>query len=303
MSKQVSIEPKQFSAYVSAAEAAGAEVVALSSEVRALIWTDYGRPDLLDRVLDENPQLQWVQLPFAGVDAFQESLKRPVVFTSAKAAYREPVAEHALALALSLARIIPERVRASSWGRKFAVSLFDADVLIVGAGGITETLIELLAPFRANITVLRNRPIEMPGANRTLPIDRLDEVLPFADFVFLATALTDETRGMFNLARFSLMQPTAYFINVARGAIVETDDLVEALNSGLIAGAGVDVTQPEPLPDGHPLWSAKNVIITPHSADTNEMVLRLFALRIEANVRAYFSGSELLGLVDPDLGY
>ena len=303
MQKQVSIEPKQFAAYVSAAEQAGAEIVPLSSSVRALIWTDYARPDLLEKVLDENPQLLWVQLPFAGVDAFQDSLQRPITFTSAKAAYREPVAEHALALALSLARIIPERVRATSWGRKFAVSMFDANVVIVGGGGITETLIELLAAFRAKVTVLRNRPSEMPGAKQTLLIDRLDEVLPLADFVFVATALTDKTRGMFDLGRFSLMKPSAYFINVARGAIVDTNDLVSALNQELIAGAGVDVTYPEPLPDDHPLWVAKNIIITPHTADTNEMVTRLFAVRVGINVKAFFDGEQLVGLVDPNLGY
>jgi phosphoglycerate dehydrogenase-like enzyme len=99
------------------------------------------------------------------------------------------------------------------------------------------------------------------------------------------------------------MKPSAYFINVARGAIVETNDLVSALNEDLIAGAGVDVTYPEPLPDAHPLWSAKNIIITPHTADTNEMVTRLFAVRVGINVKAFFDGDQLIGLVDPDLGY
>jgi phosphoglycerate dehydrogenase-like enzyme len=100
-----------------------------------------------------------------------------------------------------------------------------------------------------------------------------------------------------------MFKPTAYFINIARGPIVVTDDLVEALNTGLIAGAGVDVTDPEPLPDGHQLWSAANIIITPHSADTNAQVIRLFSQRIKENLAAYRGLGQWIGLVDPELGY
>jgi phosphoglycerate dehydrogenase-like enzyme len=99
------------------------------------------------------------------------------------------------------------------------------------------------------------------------------------------------------------MKPSAYFVNVARGAVVVTDDLTTALNTDLIAGAGVDVTDPEPLPDGHGLWEAKNVIITPHTADTNEQVVRLFSIRIKENLAAYKGLGDWVGLVDTELGY
>jgi phosphoglycerate dehydrogenase-like enzyme len=108
---------------------------------------------------------------------------------------------------------------------------------------------------------------------------------------------------LFNLERFSKMQDSAYLVNVARGPVVNTLDLVRALNEGLIAGAGVDVTDPEPLPDGHPLWDAKNVIITPHTADTNAQVLRLFSIRIKENLAAYKGIGDWVGLVDKELGY
>lgn len=306
---KLAIEPKQFEPYVAAAEAAGATIVPMSSEVGALIWTDYARPDLLAELLDQNPQLEWVQLPFAGVDAFADVLGHAPLyanggrFTSAKGSYREPVAEHALMLCMALGRAIPERVRATSWGSKFAVSLYDADVLIIGGGGITEELLGLLAPFRSKVTVVRKNVAPLAGATQVVAFDRLDEVLPSADFVILAAALTDETRYLFDSRRFSLMKSSAYLVNVARGPMVVTEDLEAALNGGVIAGAGIDVTDPEPLPDGHSLWSAKNIIITPHTADTKPMVLRMFAVRIGENVRAYRGEGPWVGVVDPVLGY
>lgn len=307
--KLVAIEPKQFAPYVDAVIAAGAEVAPMSAEVGAVIWTDYAQPQALGELLVANPQLEWVQLPFAGVDAFAKVLKHEALhaaggrFTSAKGSYREPVAEHALMLCMALGRILPERVRASSWGKKFAVSLYDAKVVIVGGGGITEEFLKLLAPFRARVTVVRKHVAPMAGAESVVAFAELDSVLPTADFVVLAAALTPETTGLFDARRLGLMRSDAYLVNIARGPMIVTADLVDALNDGVIAGAAVDVTDPEPLPDGHALWSAKNVIITPHTADTNQMVLRMFAVRIRENVAAYRGEGEWVGLVDPDLGY
>ncbi len=300
---KVTIAPKSFPAYENAVRESGSVLSELDETVGALIWTDYSDPNGLKELLAKNPQLEFVQLPFAGVDAFQEVLDAPVRFACAKGSYREPVAEHALMLAMALGRVIPERVRAKSWGRKFAASLYDANILIVGAGGITEELIKQLAPFRCKITVVRNRVGELPGATNTVQLPDLDEHLPAADWVFLACSLTDSTRNLFNLERFGKMKESAYLVNVARGPVVNTMDLVQALNEGLIAGAGVDVTDPEPLPDGHPLWSANNVIITPHTADTNDQVVRLFSIRIKENLAAFKGLGDWVGLVDPELGY
>jgi phosphoglycerate dehydrogenase-like enzyme len=300
---KVAIEPKTFSSYEAAIQHAGGQVAKIGSDVGALIWTDYARPQALVQMLRDNPQLVWVQLPFAGVDAFAEALDFPVRFTSAKGSYREPVAEHALALTLALARAIPERVRATSWGKKFAFSLYDSNILILGGGGITEELLLLLAPFRAEITVVRNRDQEMPGATRTVRLDALDDHLPKADVVILAAALTEATKHLFNASKFTTMKSSAYLVNVARGPIVDTDDLIDALTNGWIAGAALDVTEPEPLPDGHPLWSTKNVLITPHTADTNQMVERMFSVRVIENVRAYLGQGPWVGTVDPLLGY
>jgi phosphoglycerate dehydrogenase-like enzyme len=276
----------------------------MGPEVRGLIWTDYSSPAALGELIDSNPQLEWVQLPFAGVDAFAAQLDKKVLFTSAKGAYREPVAEHALMLALALGRKIPIRVKASSWGKSEAFSFYDSKVLLIGAGGISEELAKLLAPFRAQITVVRNNPeLAFAGAKSVVGLDKLDSLLPEADLVIVTCALTELTRGLINYQRLSLFKPTAYLVNIARGPIVVSGDLLRALNEGLLAGAGLDVTDPEPLPDGHAFYGRDDLILTPHTADTKEIVTRLFATRIEQNVKAFLGTGEWVGRVSPVLGY
>lgn len=301
--QKIAIEPKSFPAYEQAVRDSGGVPCQISSDVAALVWTDYSQPQGLEQMLRENPQLEWVQLPFAGVDTFAQVLNHPVRFTSAKGSYSEPVAEHALMLCLALGRDIPERVRAVSWGKKFAKSLYDSNILIVGAGGITAELVSLLKPFRANVTVVRNLAKDMPGVQLTLPLSSLSQALPNADFVVLACALTEQTRHLFDLEMLKKMRPDAYLVNIARGAVIVTDDLRTALESGVIAGAGIDVTDPEPLPDGHPLWAVPNLIITPHTADTNEMVVRMFSDRLRVNTLAYLKKGEWVGIVSAELGY
>jgi len=306
MNNFVSLEPKQFPAYLEAIESAGAKVVPLGPEVRAMVWTDYANPQGLRDTLQANPQLQWVQLPFAGVDAFNDIIQLNPVFTSAKRSYSEPVAEHALMLCMALGRILPERIRATSWGKKHADSLFDAEVLIIGGGGIAEQLVELLSPFRANVTVVRKRPSEsfISGFNgKVVGFEQLDEELTKAQFVVLACALTDETKFLFNRERFALMRSDSYLVNIARGEVVDQDALLQALSSGQIAGAATDVTYPEPLPEGHAMWREPKLIITPHTADTLPQVTRLFSERLRVNVSAWLAGDPLTGVVDKELGY
>ena len=304
----IGLEPRQFDAYVDAIQSSGGLIAKMGPDVGALVWTDYARPDLLEAMLEENPQLRFVQLPFAGVDAFSKIIAGhpEITFASAKRSYSEPVAEHALMLCMALGRIIPERVRAKSWGKKHADSLFDAEVVIVGGGGIAQQLVELLAPMRSLVTVIRKRPRE-PFDNsqhsRVAGFDELDESLARAQFVILACALTPETRFLFNAERFKLMRKDAYLVNVARGEIVNQEDLVQALKSGEIAACATDVTYPEPLPDDHEMWGVENLLITPHTADTMPIVTRLFALRLQENVTAWLTGGEPVGIVDPGLGY
>jgi phosphoglycerate dehydrogenase-like enzyme len=300
----VAIEPKSDPAYEQAVVSAGGEVATLSDQVSALIWTDYSAPEKLAQVLEHNPQIEWVQLPFAGVDAFAEILSAAVRFTSAKGSYKEPVAEHALALSLALGRKIPVRVKATSWGKREAVSFYDSNILIVGAGGIAEELIGMLKPFRAKISICRNQAdAPLAGSQEVFGLDQLEDKISQADLVVIACALTDKTRGLFNMELFSKMKPTAFLVNVARGPIIKSTDLLDALDRGLLAGAAVDVTDPEPLPDGHPFFGRDDLIVTPHTADTKEIVMRHFALRVQQNVKAFLGQGPWIGEVDPERGY
>ena len=304
----IGLEPRHFDAYVDAIQTSGGLIAKMGPDVEALVWTDYARPDLLEQTLKENSQLRFVQLPFAGVDAFSEIIANNpgITFTSAKRSYSEPVAEHALMLCMALGRVIPERVRAKSWGKKHADSLFDAEVVIVGGGGISQQLVELLAPMRSVVTVVRKRPAEHfqnSKYSKVVGFEELDTHLARAQFVILACALTEETRFLFNAKRFQLMRADSYLVNVARGEIVEQKDLVQALRAGEIAACATDVTYPEPLPDEHEMWGVENLLITPHTADTMPIVTRLFALRLRENIAAWLAGDELVGVVDPDLGY
>ena len=272
----------------------------------AVVWMSARELDGLRDLLAARPGIRWVQLPFAGVEpAFEAGVvDRERAWTCAKGCYARPVAEHALMLALAGLRLLPTRVKATSWGPEGGRSLYGAPVTILGGGGITEELLRLLAPFGVEATVVRRRAGDpVPGAARTVGEDRIDEVLPGSLVVFLALALTPATRGIIDAERMRLIGPSGWLVNVARGGHIDTDALVAALHAGELGGAALDVTDPEPLPDGHPLWQAPNCIITPHTADTWDMVMPLLAGRITTNVARFAAGEPMEGVVDPDAGY
>ncbi len=308
MDALVAIGPEPVASWVTEAVERGGGTVVAAPEANALIWTSPRGPADLQALLASAPGIGWVQLPWAGVEEYAAagvfaadvSARR---WTCGKGVYAEPVAEHALALALAGLRAFPDRVRATGWGRQAGVSLFDGKVTIVGGGGIAEALVALLRPMRVDVTVVRRSTAPMDGVANVVTLDRLHETLPGADVVFLALALTPETTGLIGAAELALMERHAWLVNVARGAHVDTDALVEALRSKSIGGAGLDVTEPEPLPDDHPLWSLANVIVTPHTANTQEMARPLLAARITENVRRFGAEEDLVGFVDPRLGY
>ena len=292
-----------------------AELVAPESgQATGVVVIEHLDPQRIDEVLSANPQVSWVQLPSAGIETYLPVIRRhrQITFTSAKGSYAGPVAEHALALTLALLRRLPERIRATRWGGKAGFSLNDAHAVVVGGGGIGTEIVRLLGTWTTHITVVRRRDEPVEGAHRTVTTQQLDEVLADADVVVLAAAATDETRAMIGATQFERMKETAVLVNIARGSLVDTDALVTALQQGQIRAVGTDVTDPEPLPEGHPLWAEPNALITPHSADTPQMCIPLLQDRITANLvrraEARLAGSrvdaaELVGVVDPDAGY
>ncbi|QKS14143.1 NAD-binding protein [Curtobacterium sp. Csp1] len=305
----VAILPSPADLHVAAVTDAGGTVAPLDEDTRAVVWLDARDPDGLAAALDRAPGVGWVQLPFAGVDAFAHLIEEHgdrVLFTSAKGAYAEPVAEHALALTLATLRVLPKRARAASWATEpEGVSLYGRNVVVIGAGGIALEYIRLLAPFEVSVTVVRRSSDPVPGADRTVTTDELDAVLPDADVVMVAAAMTSGTAKLLGAPQFARMKPSARIVNIARGGLVDTDALVAALHDGEVAGAGLDVTDPEPLPDGHPLWTTPGVVITPHQADTPEMVAALLAERVRTNTTAFLGGAGegFVGVVDPAAGY
>jgi phosphoglycerate dehydrogenase-like enzyme len=305
----IAIGPEEAPHIVAAVEEAGGTLGPIDDSTRGLMWLSHKAIDELDRILTAHPGIEWVQLPMAGVDMFAPIMKkyadRPKpLWTSAKGAYSEPVAEHAVALTLALLRVFPERVRAASWATEpKGISLYGLNVVIVGAGGIALEIMRLLEPFDPAVTIVRRSTSPVEGASRTVAASSLAEVLPDADVVIVAAAMTSDTAMMFGEAEFRAMKDTAVLVNIARGGLVDTDALVAALDAGELWGAGLDVTDPEPLPDGHPLWTNDRALITPHQADTPDMVAPLLAERIGHNVRALAGDGDFIGVVDPAEGY
>lgn len=281
---------------------AGAEPVT-DGPADAVVWTDPKDATGLRRLLDERPGIDWVQLPWAGIEPFVHVLDHDRRWTCGKGVYADPVAEHALMLALAGLRGMATYANATTWEGPTGHNLIGARVVVVGAGGIADALLGFLEPFRCEVVVVRRSEQPVPGAARTVALDRLDDELPAADLVVLALALTPETEGLFDERRLRLLPRHAWLVNVARGRHVVTEDLVRVLQDGAIGGAGLDVVDPEPLPDGHPLWSLPNCFITPHVGNTPDMAVPLLSARVRDNVRRYLAGEPLLGPVDVDAGY
>ena len=287
---------------VEAVHDGGGEVVPLV-DAEGIVWADVSDAGGLSDAVAAARDATWVQLPWAGVETFVDVLDHDHVWTCGKGAYADPVAEIALALGLAGLRGIHTYAAATGWSDQRGRNLLGARVTVVGGGGIAASLIRLLQPFGCHITVVRSTVQHMEGVDDVVGADRLADVLPGADLVVLALALTPETVGLIGAEELGLMEPHAWIVNVARGRHIVTDDLVDALRSGAIGGAGLEVTDPEPLPDGHPLWSLENCVITPHTGTTREMAEPLLAGRVRENVSRFAAGRELLGLVDVRAGY
>lgn len=293
---------------MSAAITAGGGEPGEPERADGLVWTDPSSPHGLLELLARCPA-RWVQLPFAGIESFfaAGAIDPGRTWTCAKGIYGPACAEHALALMLAAARRLKVHARARSWVQPGFGSperrLQGCTLVVVGTGGIGSALVRLVAPLRLRVFGVNRSGRPLQGAQETVAVERIDEVLGEADFVVVAAALTPATRALFDARRLAAMKPEAWLVNVARGGLVVTDDLVEALRAGTIAGAALDVTDPEPLPDGHPLWDMDNALITPHIANTWDMALPELLALVERNVARFAAGEPLEGLVDPFLGY
>ncbi len=174
-------------------------------------------------------------------------------------------------LLLAGVRALPHHLVATSWAPEAFYprlgTLRGATIGIIGAGGIGRALIPMLASLGAHTLAVNRSGRPVPGAVETFPVERIDEIWPLADHFVVSAAATPDTEQLIGAEELAAMKPTAWLVNIARGSLIDTDALVGALTAGTIAGAGLDVTDPEPLPAGHPLWSLPNAMITPHDSN------------------------------------
>lgn len=308
----ISLAPTSPALFEEAVLQGGGTIVELGPDTRGLVWLSEKNAEELMDILEANPQIDWVQLPWAGVDAFASVLaelaKKPVeerpVVTSAKGAYSEPVAEHALALLLGCLRELPSKARDARWQeRRTGLSLFGRHIVLIGAGGVSRAFLDIVKPLRPRVTVVRRQPGDVEGAERTIVPTELQSVLPDADAVVVAAAATESTRHLIGATELALMPTHSVLVNIARGSLVDIEAVVDAVQSGKLFGAGLDVMDPEPFPDNHRVWEQERIVITSHSADTPEMTEPLLATRVRNNVEAFLAGSLLFGVVDPEAGY
>ena len=259
-------------------------------------------------------KLRWLQIPVAGPRKgffYPELITHPVVICNPRGVYNDHIAQHIMMFVLALARGLPyymDAQRKAHWdtnARKSRyIELTDSTALIVGVGGIGHETARLCNSFNMRVLGTDARwEYPTPDVEQHAPED-LDDLLPQADFVIVTVPHTPDTEGMWHSARFSLMKPEAYFINIGRGATTKLFDLTEALKNRTIAGCALDVFDEEPLPPAHELWSVPNVILTPHVAihEAENLFERWFALLLD-NARRFADGKPLRNVVDKSMWY
>ena len=254
-------------------------------------------------------RLRWIQSSAAGLDhcLVPSVVASDITITSASGVLADQVSEHAMALVLALTRSLPVFFRAQQareFIRRPTRDLHGSTVGIVGFGGVGRRLAEVLAPFKTRILATDMFPVDRPDYVAELwPAERLDDLLREVEIVFLCVPLTASTRGMVNAGRLAQLREGALLINVARGPLVVEADLVNALESGRLAGAGLDVTEEEPLPATSKLWELPGVVITPHVGGQSKRRIDQMTDFFCANLRRYLAGRPLANLVDKQLGF
>jgi phosphoglycerate dehydrogenase-like enzyme len=301
------------------AAAPGADIVMVQSVEAAV--AEVGDAQALlgfcdEAILAAGRELHWIQVYSAGIDRCvgNPSLHSgDKVMTNAQRIASPALADHAIALMMALARgldLYHANQLRGDWKRDVGLTgsdfmeLAGRTALVVGLGGIGTQTAKRAHGLGMRVIATRNSRREGPPYVAYVGLaDETLELARQADVVINTAPLTDATRGMFDAEFFSAMKPTAFFISIGRGASTVTEDLIAALEKGDIAGAGLDVTDPEPLPPEHPLWTAPRVIISPHTGGRSDQSReRLFRLVAE-NLRRYATGDALLSVVDIERGY
>ncbi|TAJ16759.1 MAG: D-2-hydroxyacid dehydrogenase [Planctomycetota bacterium] len=260
--------------------------------------------------------LRWVQAHSAGVDRYlsrAELVKSDrIVFTNMRGVHGPAIADHVFAGLLALTRNLPgywQNQQRARWGNlpdgaPPSIALHGRTLLVVGLGGIGTEIARRGHGFGMRVWATRRSDAAAPDfVERCERPDKLLELLPEVDVVAIAVPLTSDTERLFDARAFDALKPGAYLVNIARGKVVDTAALVAALKSGRLAGAALDVTDPEPLPEAHELWKLANVVITPHVAADAELTEARHAELCAENARRFGAGEPLLNVVDGAAGY
>lgn len=311
------LNPEHLSALQSVAP--GVKIVAVDSAAQAAeevkdaqVMIGACNPD----IIANGKQLHWIQVYSAGVDrcvpipGMREGNK---LLTNGQRIASPALAEHSIAMMMALVRGLDLYYTSQvqqSWKRNVGLQREDfmeldgRTVLVVGLGGIGTQVARKAHGLGMRVIATRGSRREGPDYVEYVGLsDELLKLTKEADVVINTAPLTPETRGMFNAEFFNAMKSTAYFISVGRGASTNTDDLIAALNDGALAGAGLDVTDPEPLPEDHPLWTTPRVIITPHVGGRSDRGRERLFLLVQENLRRYVAGEPMLSVVDIEKGY
>ena len=236
----------------------------------------------------------------------KDMLKRPIILTNSHGIHDHAVADHTLALLLSLVRCLPIMIRQQDqkiWKRPKTDSLYQKTVAIIGYGSIGKAIAQRIKGFNTKILAVKENISDDPFTDQVYTADQIKDVLPKADITIAALPSTPETNEFFGKKEFSLMKKTSFFINIARASVVNENALVEALSEHRIAGAALDVFEKEPLPENHPFWSMKNVILSPHSASfTPDSWNHVFEL-LKNNFIAFSKGEKLTNEINKTKGY
>lgn len=302
---KIAVLPRSNSELDLAIEGAGAEQADLS-EAEALVWTEAAQ-DGFPEVLPEN--IQWVQLKSAGIRPWILSgqVDELRMWTSAVGAYSHDVAEHAVSLLLASLRLFPRYAATHKWTKQETWSqvrsLRGRRIAIVGCGSIGRAIVPMLRSFGAEVIAVNRSGRSVQDAVRTVTAEHLNSVLADADDMIIAGASTEQTKGLIGAEQFASLGPDGFVVNIARGDLLDQDALVRALRDKSIAGAALDVTEPEPLPEDSPLWQFPNVLITPHIANPLRSMVPNFASFVASNITAYKNGESIHGAIDLQRSY
>ena len=299
--------------------APGVEIVPFTSNEQAVTQVEDADAVIgtaTEELLAAGPKLRWIQVGSAGVERYLEIPQLgngQVLLTNGQKLASPEIAEHVMALTRALARGLGFAVTAQNRGTWIRseigdlaplVRLRDKTMLVVGLGGIGTEVARLASAAEMRVTGIRSsRRSGPPFVDRVGLTEDLATFAAEADVVVNCLPMTPDTVDIFDEALFQVMKSTAFFVNVGRGGTVDTDALIAALTNGEIAGAGLDVTDPEPLPEGHPLWKAPNLIITPHYAAWSDIGRERRWLLYRENLRRFVAGELMLSVVDPKRGY